>query len=101
MSDDCGLKRGDNMTDEIRIEDLIAEHVRRYDRINAVTVTEDEEVCAWKKPPKLAALVSPDVESQTLTLETLNVRIDSMRKEHVKELHDKAERPFKESSVRR
>ncbi len=89
------------MTDEIRIEDLTAAHVRRYDRINAVTVTEDDAVCAWEKPAKLAALVSPDIELQTLTLETLNVRIDSTRKEHVQELHDKAERLFKQSSVRR
>ncbi len=89
------------MTDEIRIEDLTVAHVRRYYRINAVTVTEDDAVCAWEKPPKVAVLVAPDVASQTLILETLNVRIDSMRKEHVEELHDKAERLFKESSVRR
>ncbi len=89
------------MTAEIRIEDLTAEHVRRYDRINAVTVTEDDAVRAWEKPPKRAVLVAPDGASHTSTFETLNVRIDSMRNEHVKELHDKAERLFKESSVRR
>jgi hypothetical protein len=88
------------MTDEIRIEDLTEEHVRRYDRINAVTVTEDDAVCAWENP-RLAAFISKDVASQTSTLDTLNVRIDSMRKEHVLELHDKADRLFKESSVRR
>jgi hypothetical protein len=89
------------MTDEIRIEDLTAEHVRRYDRINAVTVTDDDSVCAWEKPSKLAAFTAPDVGSRTPRFETLNVRIDSMRKEHVLELHDKAERLYKESSVRR
>jgi hypothetical protein len=88
-----------NMTDEIRIEDLTAEHVRRYDRINAVTVSEDDAICAWENPR--LAFVSKDLASGTLALATLNVRIDSTREEHVKELHDKAERLFKESSVRR
>jgi hypothetical protein len=65
------------MTDEIRIEDLTAGHVRRYDRINAVTVTEDDGVCAWEKPSKLAVIVAPDFSSSISTFETLNVRIDS------------------------
>jgi hypothetical protein len=82
------------MTDEVRIEDLTADHLRRYDRINAVTVTDDHEVCAWENP-RVAAFVSKDAASRTSTLGTLNVRIDSMREEHVKELHDKAERLFK------
>jgi hypothetical protein len=83
------------MTDEIRIEDLTAGHVRRYDRINA------DGVRAWEKPSKLAVIVAPDFSSSISTFETLNVRIDSMRKEQVQELHDKAERLFKESSVRK
>jgi hypothetical protein len=89
------------MTDEIRIEDLTVQHVRRYDRINAVTVTDDHEVCTWEKPSKSALFVAPDFSSHISKCETLNVRIDSMREEHVKELHDKAERLFKESSGRR
>jgi hypothetical protein len=87
------------MTNEIRIEDLTVDQFRRYDRINAVTVTEDDAICAGENPR--LAFISKDVASETLALATLNVRIDSIREQHVRELHDEADCLFKGSGMRR
>jgi hypothetical protein len=79
------------MAVEIHISDLTVEHLRRYDRIDAVAGDTAYEPDIWTKP-KMAGFVSPLDEAPMIRIEALVVRIDKMDDEHLRQLSHKIER---------
>ncbi len=85
------------MADEIHITELAAEHLERYDRIDAVAgVGHLEEVCTVWTKPKMANFISRGTKAAKSL--TLDVRIEVMDDEHLDELDAKIARIEKDES---
>jgi hypothetical protein len=71
------------MVDEVYFKNLSIDHLREYDRIDAIAGWGDSTrhcPCMWKKS------ITPSAESLTKTLE---VRIGTMDGERLRRLHEK------------